>query len=48
MRAGSGEDGLEGNDVMEGIKGVPLATPVACTGEHLQESRLRKTKCESH
>lgn len=48
MRAGSGEDGLEGKDVMEGVMVVPLATLVACTGEHLQESQLRKTKRESH
>lgn len=40
MRTGPGEDGeegLEGKDVMEGIRVVPLATLVACTGEHLQE-----------
>ena len=48
MRAGSGEDELEGKDVMEGVRVVPLTTLVACTGEHLQESQLRKTKCESH
>lgn len=47
MRAGPGEDGLEGKDVTEGSRVVPLVTLVACTGEHLQESQLRKTKRES-